>query len=177
MSVDTTKEVKLPSEIELLKTQADILGLDYKGNVSAKALRKQIMDLLLSESDDNDKSISNKDRVTLEKESGKLIRAVVMPVAAHMRDYQGQLFSVGNSVINTISKYILFNSEFHIPNIILEHIEAQEMQYFTTKRVNGRDVRESKMAKAFNVTRLPTLTKEELIELGRSQENRNAVND
>lgn len=178
MTADITKSPttdKMPSEIELLKTQADILGLQYKGNISAKALRKQIMDVLLASVEDEDTGQSNDSRVELEKESSKLIRAIVMPVAAHMRDYQGQVFSVGNSVINTISKYIMFNTEFHVPNIILKHIQAQQMQYFVTNRVNGREVRESKMANAYNVTILPTLTKEELIELGRSQENRNAI--
>lgn len=176
MTVNTSKTetpTKAPSEIELLKVQADLIGLDYKGNVSAKALRKQIMDVLISQAGDDD--TTNDERVDLEKDCNRLIRAVVMPVASHMRDYQGQLFSVGNSVINTVSKFIMFNTEFHIPNIIIKHIQAQEMQYFVTERHNGREVRKPKMAKAFNVTILPTLSEEELQELGRSQENRNAI--
>lgn len=174
MTANITKsDTKMPTETELLKTQADLLGIEYKGNISAKELRSQIMALLISE--DTSEGVSDKERVELEKENTKLIRAIVMPVAAHMRDYQGQLFSVGNSVMNTVSKYVLFNTEYHIPNIILKHIQAQEMQYFSTKKVNGREVRESKMTKAFNVTILDTMTKEELTELGRSQENRNAI--
>lgn len=174
MTTKLDKEVaKQPTEIELLKTQADILGLEYKGNVSARALRKQILDTL-NNADDSE-GMSNDDRVAAEAESTKLIRCIVMPNAAHMRDYQGQLFSVGNSLLNSVSKYVLFNTEYHVPKIILDHIQAAEMQFFVTRKVNGREVRESKMTRAFNVTILDPLTKEELAELARSQENRNAI--
>lgn len=174
MSTNLNKEVtKQPTEIELLKTQADILGLEYKGNISAKALRKQIMDTLNAA--DDSEGMSDNDRATAEKDSIKLIRCIVMPNAAHMRDYQGQLFSVGNSLINAVSKYVLFNVEYHVPKIILDHIQQQEMQFFVTRKVNGREIRESKMTRAYSVTILDPLTDEELKELARSQENRNAV--
>lgn len=165
--------VVLASELELLKTQAGIMQLEYPEDVDAKALRKIIMGAL-SEAD-NGPDMTNKSREELNRESNKLIRAIVMPVAAHMREYQGQLFSAGNSVVGVISKFIQFNTEYHIPNIILKQIEAQQMQYFVSKKINGQDVREAKMAKAFNVTILPTLSQEDLNELARGQENRNAI--
>lgn len=163
----------MPSELELLKTQADILQLKYKSNVTAKTLRKNIMNAL-SEDDDSE-GISNNERQEMIKENTKLIRCIIMPVAPHMRDYQGQIFSAGNSALGIISKYVLFNTEFHVPNILLKQIKAQEMQFFVKRTVNGEEFRESKLRKAFNVEILDPLTEEELKELARNQENRNAI--
>ena len=163
----------MPSELELLKTQADILKLKYKSNVTAKTLRKQIMDELAG--DDDSEGLSQNDREEMIKENTKLIRCIIMPVAPHMRDYQGQIFAAGNSALGIISKYVLFNTEFHVPNILLKQIKAQEMQFFIKRTVNGEEFRESKMRKAFNVEILDPLTPEELKELARNQENRNAI--
>jgi len=173
MATDIKKEAAQPTELENLKTQADILKLDYKANITAKDLRKQIMAELTSF--DDSEGTSEKDRADMIAENTKLVRCMVMPVAAHMRDYQGQLFGAGNSVLGIVSKFVLFNTEYQVPNIILKQIQAQEMQFFTTRRVNGQDVRESKMRKAFNVDILDQITQEELDELSRSQENRHAI--
>ena len=172
MSTSLEKDT-MPSELELLKTQAGILQLKYKSNVTAKTLRKQIMEALSD--DDDSEGMSNKERQEMISENTKLIRCIIMPVAAHMRDYQGQIFSAGNSALGIISKYVLFNTEFHVPNILLKQIQAQEFQFFVKRNVNGEEFRESKMRKAFNVEILDPLTPEDLKELARNQENRNAI--
>lgn len=163
----------MPSELELLKTQADIIQLKYKSNVTAKTLRKQIMTALAE--DDDSEGMSQKEHEELVNENTKLIRCIIMPVAPHMRDYQGQIFSSGNAVLGVISKYVLFNTEFHVPNILLKQIQSQEMQFFIKRTSNGEEFRESKMRKAYNVEILDPLTADELKELARSQENRNAI--
>lgn len=172
MSTPLEKD-NMPSELELLKTQADILQLKYKSNVTAKTLRKQIMEALAE--DDDSEGLSNKERQEMINENTKLVRCIIMPVASHMRDYQGQIFSAGNSALGIISKYVLFNTEYHVPNILLKQIQAQEFQYFVKRNVNGEEFRESKMRKAFNVEILDPLTDDELKELARNQENRNAI--
>lgn len=172
MTTELTKDT-MPSELELLKTQADIIQLKYKANVTAKTLRKQIM-TALSEDDDSE-GMSKKEHDELVSENTKLVRCIIMPVAPHMRDYQGQIFSSGNAVLGVISKYVLFNTEFHVPNILLKQIQSQEMQFFVKRTANGEEFRESKMRKAYNVEILEPLTADELKELARSQENRNAI--
>lgn len=173
MTTNTTKTTAAPTELELLKAQADVMGITYKSNITAKTLRKNLMDALTE--DDDSEGMSNADRNLLEAENTKLVRVIVTPMASHMKDHQGQLFAVGNAILGVISKYVLFNAEYHIPKIILNHIQEQEMQYFVRAKVNGQDVRESRMRKAFSVEVLDPLTADELKELGRSQENRNAV--
>lgn len=172
MAVTTKKEDVKPTELEMLQAQADIMGIPYRNGITVKALRKELLEAL---TDDVGEELTNTKRSDIEREATKLIRCIVTPMASNMKEHQGQLFAVGNAVLPVIAKYILFNAEYHVPQIILDHIKAQELQYFVTAKVSGRDVRVPKMRKAFSVEILDPLTDEELKELARSQENRNAV--
>lgn len=156
-----------------LKAQAQIMGVDFRDDITEKGLRKQLMDAL-EQAQEGD-VLTNAQRTELERDSTRLIRCIITPMASHMKDHQGQLFSVGNSVLGYISKYILFNAEYHVPKIILDHIKTVETQYFVTKVINGEQVKESKMRPAFGVQELPNLTAEELADLAKSQMARSAI--
>ena len=171
-AVKTTKDAE-PTSFDKLKTQAQIMGIEYRDDITEKALRKRLMDTLAAAQEGD--VLTNAELTELSQESNKLIRCIITPTASHMKDLQGQLFSVGNSVLGYISKYILFNAEYHVPKIILDHIKQVETQYFVNKKVNGQIVKESKMAKAFSVQELPNLTKTELAELAKAQAARGAV--
>lgn len=160
--------------LEMLKGQADLLKISYPSNITATTLRSRIMEALV-DADDTD-GISNKELKELENENLKLVRVMVMPIAQHMRDYEGKIYSVGNSVLPMVTKYVAFNVEYHVPQIILNHILAEERQFFVQRKLaNGGTVREPRIGKAYNVEFLEALTKEEIKELARSQENRNAI--
>lgn len=171
-AVKTTKDDE-PTAFDKLKAQAQIMGVEYRDDITEKALRKRLMDVL--EQAQEGEVLTNAELTALNQESNKLVRCIVTPMGAHMKDLQGQLFSVGNSVLGYVSKYILFNAEYHIPKIILDHIQQVETQFFVNKTINGQKVKESKMTKAFGVQILPDLTKEELAELAKAQAARGMV--
>lgn len=168
----TTAKAK-PTQLELLKTQAEIMGIEYREDITEQALRKQLMDALAQA--DSGETISHADRKKLIKESMKLERVIISPNATHMKEHQGQLFSVGNSILGYVSKFVLFNAEYHVPKIILDHIKDQKMQYFTSKVVNGEQLRESKLRPMYTVEVLEPLTKEELEDLAKSQAARQSI--
>ena len=114
--------------------------------------------------------------ITPKQKALKLTRVVVVPNDPIMANYPGLIFSVASSRVTDgemIKKFVPFNNEngWHIPGIILDQIEAAEMQKFkTVVRPDGEKVLEPYLAKKFNVRILPDLTVTELEQLAASQQ-------
>ncbi|AKG11541.1 hypothetical protein [Moraxella bovoculi] len=163
------------TELELLKERADSLGVEYKSNVSTKTLTKLIREF--EEQEEQDDGLTDNERIkrTLD-EATKLVRVIITPMDSTKRDYQGDVFSAGNAVVPTMTKYIPFGVEWHVPQIILNTIKEKVMNKFIAKKdERGREYREYQEAKAYSIQELPPLTKEELQELAKSQEMRQAI--
>lgn len=166
---------QVKTELELLKEKAGSLGVEYKSNVSAKTLAKLIKEF--EEQDAQDDGLTDNERIqqTLD-EATKLVRVIITPMDSTKRDYQGDVFSAGNATVPTMTKYVPFGVEWHVPQIILNTIKEKVMNKFIAKKdERGREYREYLEAKAFSIQELPPLTKEELAELAKSQEMRQAI--
>ena len=163
------------TELQLLKEKADALGVEYKSNVSVKTLTKLIKEF--EEQDAQDDGLTDNERTKkVLDEATKLVRVIITPMDSTKRDYQGDVFSAGNAVVPTMTKYIPFGVEWHVPQIILNTIKEKVMNKFTAKKdERGREYREYQEAKAYSIQELPPLTKEELEELAKSQEMRQAI--
>jgi len=110
----------------------------------------------------------------------KLQRVVVRSNDPLKRESAGEIFTVGNKIINDgkpVKKYIPFNNEdgWHIPNILLDHLKAAECQIFAKVTRNGQEFMEPKNIKAFNVEILPPLTEEERQSLEIKQKSTGSV--
>ena len=122
------------------------------------------------------KHIADNEADTPEKKAMRLTRVVVIPNDPGMTQYPGLIFTVGASGINNgrmIKKFVPFNNEegWHVPQIILNQIEAAEMQQFrTVTRPNGDKELEPYITKKFNVRILPPLTGDEMKKLAASQQ-------
>lgn len=168
-----TEQVK--TGLELLKEKAESLGVEYNSNVSVKTLAKLIKEF--EEREAQDDGLTNNERIqqTLD-EATKLVRVIITPMDSAKRDYQGDVFSAGNATVPTMTKYIPFGVEWHVPQIILNTIKEKVMNKFIAKKdERGREYREYLEAKAYSIQELPPLTKEELAELAKSQEMRQAI--
>lgn len=89
-------------------------------------------------------------------EATKLVRVIITPMDSTKRDYQGDVFSAGNSVVPTMTKYIPFGVEWHVPQIILNTIKEKVMNKFIAKKdERGREYREYQEAKAYSIQELP----------------------
>ena len=166
---------QVKNELELLKEQAQSLGIEYKPNVSAKTLAKLIKEFEEREAQDDGLTDNERIQQTL-KAAARLVRVIITPMDSSKRDYQGDVFSAGNAVVPTMTKYVPFGVEWHVPQIILNTIKEKVMNKFIAKKDDrGREYREYLEAKAYSIQELPPLTKEELLELAKSQEMRQAI--
>lgn len=106
----------------------------------------------------------------LRREATKLVRVNVAQMNPNKRDWEGEIFSVGNSVVGTHKKYVQFNTPWHVPYIIYLHMKERMCQIFTNGRDDkGNKIRVPKMIKELNVELLDDLSPEELKQLAVKQ--------
>lgn len=107
-----------------------------------------------------------------------LIRVNVTCMNPFKREWDGEIFTTGNSLIGSVSKYVPFNTEegWHIPRILYNFMRDRECQIFVTVTDERRNkIRKGKMIKEFSLQVLEPLTPEELKELGERQAMTRAI--
>ena len=112
------------------------------------------------------------------REALALKRVVVTPKDPSKQNWEGEIFTVSNDVIGDVKKFVPFNIDkgFHVPKIIIDALSSKECTIFVNKKgPDGKSVQEAKLIKAYQITELPPLTKEELEELGREQAARHSI--
>lgn len=178
MSEQTT-EVVQQDELSTLKARADLLGISYHPSIGVEKLREKLAVALedneaKSEGNGIDTSEETKDqkRLRLLQEATKLIRIRVTCMNPAKKEWEGEIFTVGNNVVGTLKKYIPFNADdgWHVPYIMYEMLKERQCQVFvSTKTKNGVTVRQGKLIKEFAIEVLPPLTEEELKDLAQRQ--------
>ena len=112
------------------------------------------------------------DRAALQKSASELMRIRVTCMNPAKKEWEGEIFTVGNAVVGTFKKYVPFNADegWHVPRIIYEQLKDRECQVFTTVRDSrGNSTRKGKLIKEFAIEVLPNLTEEEIKELAQRQ--------
>ena len=198
-SVENTEEVVMtPAQaLESLKLRADRMGLKYHPSISFEKLSEKIA-AALAEETKGDKDVDNgnvsapqvaevsapkeetlnEKRSRLKKEAFALSRIRVTCMNPAKKEWEGELFTAGNSLVGSVTKFVPFNNDegWHVPKIILNQIQNRQCQIFTTVRDSqGRSSRKGKMIKEFAVEILDPLTPEELAELARRQAATKAI--
>lgn len=109
----------------------------------------------------------------LRMEANRLVRVVVNCMNPNKQLIEGEIFTVSNSVIGTVKKYVPFNIEagWHIPYVIYLQLKERKCQVFFTvlDQKTGMKTRQGKLTNEFNVVILPQLTAEELKDLAALQ--------
>ncbi len=119
-------------------------------------------------------------RQRVKKEAVRLVRARIACMNPAKSDWEGEIFTCGNTAVGSITKYIPFNAEegWHIPVIILKQIQARQCQtFYTVTDHRGNKTRKGRLIKEFSVEILPNLTPEELKELAQRQAMSNSIDD
>ena len=162
------------TELEQLKAQADELGLVYPNRVTTKALKKLIAEALLKDTDaDNSEEIQ-----AVEDDALKLVNVIIMPTDSSKTNIGHETFMIGNSVLGVISRIVPFGKPWLIENILYKHITSRERQIFIEHedpKIQGKTDVESRLVPAYSVQVLPLPTKEEIEDLAKLQQARNAV--
>jgi hypothetical protein len=176
--------VKAPdlTELDLLKLRADQLGVKYHHKIGAVKLSKMIdaelavedkpTSLTSSNTPISDPKTPGENRVALSKEANKLVRVRVANMNPTKKSYPGEIYTVANSVVGTIRKYVPFNNEegYHVPQMMLNMMQEKECQIWVKKKQpNGIEVTRPKLIKELNVEIMPALSLIELQELAATQ--------
>lgn len=186
---ESTAEAQVPveSELDLLKKRADMMGLKYHHRVGAVKLKAQIEAKINGQNIDADEELKKEPEVRggstrsmtkeqrnnrTRKEAAKLIRIRVACMNPNKKDYEGEVYTVSNSVVGTFKKYVPFNAEdgWHVPNIIYQHLKERQCQiFFTVKGPRGNKIRKGKLIKELSIEVMPALTQAELKDLAQKQ--------
>jgi len=176
---DTIEETENPQEDELtvLKQRADQMGIKYHPSIGVVKLRDKVNTTLASpaavaapvnvplagtvEPIQESRAAARK---RLKREANRLVRIRLTCMDPNKKDWAGEIFTVGNSVVGTFKKYVPFNAEegWHVPHIIYEQLKERQCQVFTKTIVAGRPVMKGKLVNAFAIEKLPALTTAEL---------------
>lgn len=169
-------ETDVTDELAMLKARADLLGVQYHPSIGVEKLREKVS-AAMEDSEEVKKPDPKGDpesdrRAKLQAEASKLVRIRVTCMNPAKREWEGEIFTVGNSVVGTFKKFVPFNADegWHVPQIMLDMIKSRECQIFTSEKDGrGNTIRKSKLIKEFAVEELPALTEDELKDLAQRQ--------
>ena len=172
-----------PTERELLKQKADLLGLTYASNISTDKLRDLINQanepVEVKQDTSVNKSGSNveDEAMALRLELTKKIRVMITCNDPLMKDWDmTPYYSFSNSTITLDSITIPLGVEWHIPNAYVGMLQAMECKIpVKTKDEKGRPITTRRTVKKYNVNILPPLTAEELEALKMAQVMRDGL--
>lgn len=166
-------------ELSTLKARADLLGIQYHPSIGVEKLKEKLGAVMGDKPKEPEKAAVDVFKETegqalerMRNEQLVLIRirlACMNPIKA---EWQGELFTVGNSLVGTVTKFVPFNAEdgWHVPKILLDFMQDRMCQIFvTSKTKNGVSIKQGKLIKEFAIEILPPLTQEELRDLAQRQ--------
>jgi hypothetical protein len=114
-------------------------------------------------------------RMALQRKYMKLVRCRIQNLDPKKKDLHGEIFTVGNEVLGTVSKFIPYgevtDEGYHVPYCIFRQLETRKFVNITvTKdRRTGKEIVKTNMAKEFSIEVLPQLTKNQLMTLATAQ--------
>lgn len=176
-------------ELRLLKGRATQMGLTFHPSIGIEKLKLKVANRLEgAEAQAEESKVStpittsvvaekraetqNEMHARLRKEAGRLVRIRVSCMNPNKKEYEGDIFTVSNSIVGTYKKYVPYNNEdgWHVPNIIFEHLKERQCQiFYTAKGPRGNKIRKGKLIKEFAIEVLPPLTRTEMEELATKQ--------
>lgn len=180
-------------ELTALKARADQMGLTYHPSIGLDKLRAKVTAALEGtaqpgEEEEAEAPVAKADepkektgkveesphefRSRKKREASELLRIRVTCMNPNKKEWEGEIFTAGNSLVGTFKKYVPFDADdgWHVPRMIYNQIIQRQCQVFVTKKgPRGIDSRQGKLIREFAVEILPPLTKEELHDLAQRQ--------
>ena len=179
MSNTETNEVTGQDEKANLKKRADLMGITYHPSIGLTKLRDKVNAVLEAASNEEATSIEEKKpesenaiRIRLRKEAHALKRVQITCMNPAKKEWNGELFTVGNSVVGTVTHYVPFNAEdgWHLPSIVVQAMDDRMCQVFSvTTDSRGNKGRSGKLIKEFAIQDLPALTELDISKLAARQ--------
>jgi len=197
--VSETPEGMGSDELTVLKQRAKLMGLVFSNNIGIQALRQKIEAKMAGEIVTADAEADNapaqanpltgedpvKDvnpvtgkplttREILMRDQMKLVRLRITNMDPKKKELPGEILTVGNEFLGTVSKYIPFgevtDNGYHVPFILYTMMKDRKfLNIRTTKTANGQSKVSQNWASEFALEILPPLTRSELDKLATAQ--------
>ena len=186
------------SALVTLKAVADSLGITYSSRIGLEALQEKLEEYMTEQKHKDAEELrqqkkqeyaaqqqqlksGNSDaakRMAIIKEATKLKRIAVTCMNPNKSNWEGEIFTVSNSVIPTQKKYVPFNAKpWHVPQIIFNVLKERKCQVFKTVQRGKHKIREGYRIPEFAITELDPLTPQELEDLKKEQAMSNRLED
>jgi len=194
---DDMQESTAPSELEVLKARAKLMGVKHHPSIGLDNLKIKVQAHLdkkptekpSTELNDKEELHTSSQQLKtgvkrdiietitqrnarLRKESSRLIRIRVTNMNPAKKDWEGEVYTVSNSVVGTFKKYVPFNVDagWHVPMIIYKHLLEKQCQIFqTVTNHRGQKVKKGKLVRELAIEVLDPLTKAEIKDLATQQ--------
>lgn len=167
-------------ELQKLKQRADMLGITYSPNIGLAKLKAKVNDALAENTDDNGYGDTTPSKAPKEltlpqkralkrKEASRLVRCRITCMNPNKRDHEGEILAVGNQFF-TFKKFVLFNTDYHLPKILLDNLKERQCQIFIhAKDSKGNKTMKGKLIKEYGIEILDPLTPDELNDIKQRQ--------
>lgn len=183
-------EQEQPSELDMLKSRAKLIGLTFSNNISVETLREKIRNKIDGVASEDKPEVAEVNALSPEntpqvktptlreymvKEQTKLIRLRITNLDPKKKDIPGEIITVANEYLGTVRKYVPFgevtDNGYHVPYCIYTELESRRFLNIRTVKDprTGTNSVQSTLAREFALEILPQLTKEELSKLAASQ--------
>lgn len=195
---DEADDLKMPTEIELLKERATAMGISFSNNIGVDSLKAKIKEKTDSINDTPAASATTTEaaavqpnplahpvantvpagpmslRAYLLSEATKLVRLRITNMDPKKADLPGEILTVANEYIGTIRKFVPYGEQtdngFHVPHCLYDMLRNRVfLQIKTIKRPNGRTETKTQWVREFALEVLPELTEAELAQLATTQ--------
>ena len=175
-----SEETLVQDELATLKDRATLLGLKFHPSIGVDTLREKVAAAMAGTPDPTEPAVvaapvaesANQIRLRLKREALALVRIRVACMNPAKKEWDGEIFTVGNAAIGSVRKYVPFNADdgWHVPNIILKMMRERMCQVFVAVTdARGNKSRKGKMIREFSIEVLDPLTPEELHDLAQRQ--------
>jgi len=163
--------------LDALKDKATDLGITFHPSIGLEKLQEKIDAVASAKSTENalqaaatNASIAKSKIPDAKKAASRLVRVVIQSLDPLKKEYDGEYFTVGNSVAGSITKLVQFGVPWHVPFMFVNALKEKQYQSFTKKKTpDGGTITQTGSRPAYAVEILPDLTQEEINELAKLQ--------
>ena len=159
------------SELDILKQQADTLGIKYSPNIGVETLKNKISAVIEAPAEEKTETQKVDARQALWNDAMRLVRLEIHNVNPAKSSLKGEFYTVANKIIGKVTKFVPYGDagkSYHVPNCIYQLLEEKKYLAFRddSSAPNGK---KTELIPEFNNKVLTPLTQEELVELKKAQ--------
>lgn len=199
MSDKENTEIQQVDELTLLKQRATTLGISFSNNIGVETLKERINEKLAGKGTDSKEDTEEVNALTgepvktkaqskesirnqIKRDAEKLIRLRITNLDPKKAKWPGEIITVANEFIGTISKYVPFGEVtedgYHVPNAIYKKLKKRKFLDIRVIKQRGKPDRViERWVPEFALEVLPQLTEAQLKKLAAAQAASGSLRD